>query len=97
MADCDACAAAERMRRVGVLWSDAAEDSEGQARLAAFVQALQQLSWTEGRNLRIDYRWAAGNAEQMQASAKELVAQQPDIIFCRQPNIVYPQFMTSVT
>jgi len=73
----------DEVRRIGVLVRTAADDPEGQTSIAAFKQALQQLSWTEGRNLRIDYRWAAGNAEQMQASAKELVAQQPDVIFCR--------------
>ena len=49
---------AERMRRIGVLMNSAADDPEAQARLAAFVQGLQQLGWTDGRNVRIDYRWA---------------------------------------
>jgi hypothetical protein len=48
----------ERMRRIGVLMSLAADDKEAQARLAAFVQGLQELGWTNGRNLRIDTRWA---------------------------------------
>ena len=47
----------ERMRRIGVLMSLAADDPEAQARIAAFLQGLQQLGWTDGRNVRIDYRW----------------------------------------
>jgi len=52
----------ERMRRVGVLMSVAAGDPEGEARSAAFLQALRQLGWSDGRNVRIDYRWAAGDS-----------------------------------
>ena len=51
----------ERTRRVGVLLSLSADDPQGQARLKAFVQGLQQLGWTDGRNIRIDTRWSAGN------------------------------------
>ncbi len=51
----------ERVRRVGVLSGSAADDQDSQARLAAFQQWLQQLGWTDGRNVRIDYRWAAGS------------------------------------
>ena len=54
---------AERMRRIGVLMTLAADDPEVQARLAAFLQGLRELGWTVGRNVRIDIRWAAGNAE----------------------------------
>src|SRR4029077_4521580 len=50
----------ERMRRVGALMNTAAETADGQARFAAFVQGLQQLGWTDGRNARLDVRWAAG-------------------------------------
>ncbi len=50
----------ERMRRIGVLMTTAADDPEGQARLAAFVRTLQQLGWTDGRDVRIDTRWTAG-------------------------------------
>ena len=71
---------ADRMRRVGVLESRAADDPEGQARLAAFAQGLQELGWTEGRNLRIDYRWAAADADRYRTYAAELVALAPDVI-----------------
>jgi putative tryptophan/tyrosine transport system substrate-binding protein len=53
----------DRMRRIGVLMSLAADDSESSARLTAFVQGLQQLGWTDGRSVRIDTRWAAGDAD----------------------------------
>jgi putative ABC transport system substrate-binding protein len=70
----------ERMRRIGVLLLATADDLEFQARLAAFVQALQQLGWTDGDNLRIDIRWGAGDAERMRRYAAELVALAPDAI-----------------
>jgi len=70
----------ERMRRIGVLQSLAANDPEGQARLAAFAQGLQQAGWTIGRNVQIDTRWAAGDAEGFRRYAAELVALAPDVI-----------------
>jgi putative ABC transport system substrate-binding protein len=70
----------ERVRRIGVLMSLAADDREGQARLAAFVQRLRELGWTDGRNVRIDTRWAAGNANDARKYAAELVALAPDVI-----------------
>ena len=70
----------ERMRRIGVLMSLAADDQEGQARLTAFVQGLQELGWTDGRNVQIDYRWPAGDAERIRRYAAELAALAPDII-----------------
>jgi putative tryptophan/tyrosine transport system substrate-binding protein len=73
----------DEVRRIGVLVNTAADDPESQASVAAFKQALQQLGWSEGRNLRIDYRGAAGNAERMQAFAKELVALRPHVILTR--------------
>ena len=63
-----------------MLLSDAAEDSEGQARLAAFVQALQQLGWTDGRNVRVDTRWGAADADRYRKYAAELVALAPDVL-----------------
>ena len=69
------------MRRIGVLMAYAESDPEGQACVAAFREGLQKLGWTEGRNIRIDTRWATpGDAESMQRFAKELVALQPDLI-----------------
>ena len=71
----------EQMRRIGVLTSGAAaDDPDGQARSAAFVQGLQQLGWTDGRNMRIDYRWGAGDADNMRKYAAELVALALDVI-----------------
>ena len=71
---------ASAMRRIGVLIGAAADDPEVQARLAAFLQGLQQLGWTDGRNVRIDYRWGAGNADSIRKYAAELVALAPDVI-----------------
>jgi ABC-type uncharacterized transport system substrate-binding protein len=70
----------DRMRRIGVLMVYAENDSEAQAWVAAFREGLQKLGWTEGRNIRIDTRWAAADAEAMQRFAQELVALQPDLI-----------------
>ena len=70
----------EQMRRIGVLMNLASDDAEGQARLAAFHQGLQQLGWTVGRNVQIDYRWSAGNADYIRKFAAELVALAPDVI-----------------
>jgi putative ABC transport system substrate-binding protein len=69
---------AERMRRVGVLMPFPANDAQGQARNAAFLQGLQQLGWTVGRNVHIDYRWSAGDAEAIRRT--ELIALAPDLI-----------------
>jgi len=70
----------ERVRRIGVLMSLAADDPESQARHAAFLQGLQEWGWTAGRNVQIDYRFAAGDAERIRKSAAELVALAPDVI-----------------
>jgi putative ABC transport system substrate-binding protein len=67
-----------QMRRLGMLLPFAKDNSEGQARIAAFLQALQKLGWTEGRNLEIEYRWGTGD---LQKAATELVALSPDVIF----------------
>jgi ABC-type uncharacterized transport system substrate-binding protein len=69
----------ERVRRVGVLAYWTADDAEGGVRLAAFTQALQQLGWSEGRNLRIDTR-ATANADELRRHAAELVALAPDVL-----------------
>jgi putative ABC transport system substrate-binding protein len=70
----------ERMRRIGVLMGPAADDPDGQARIAALLQGLQQLGWAVGRNVRVDIRWAAGNAEDSRRYAAELVALASDVI-----------------
>jgi len=74
-----AARAQQPKRRIGALMSTAADDREGQARLAAFVEGLQQLGWTDGRNVRIDTRWPVGDADRGR-SAEELVAMAPDVI-----------------
>ena len=70
----------ERMRRIGVLMNVAAADPEGQAQVAAFLQALQQLGWSEGRNVRIDIRWGENDVERDRRYAAELLAFAPDVI-----------------
>jgi putative ABC transport system substrate-binding protein len=70
----------DRMRRIGVLMAQAANDPEGQARVASFLQGLQELGWSVGRNLRIDIRWASPKAEAVRSHAAELVALAPDVI-----------------
>jgi ABC-type uncharacterized transport system substrate-binding protein len=70
----------ERMRRIGVLMGLAADDPEGQARFTAFAQGLQQFGWTDGRNVRIEYRWGAGDLDRFRRYAAELVALAPDVI-----------------
>src|SRR5262245_48882108 len=70
----------ERMRRIGVLMAYAESDPEGQAWVATFREGVQKLGWAEGRNIRIDTRWATPDVEAMQRFAKELVALQPALI-----------------
>jgi putative tryptophan/tyrosine transport system substrate-binding protein len=70
----------DRMRRIGVLMPLAADDPEARARLAAFMQALQQLGWTDGRNMRIETRWGGLNASDTRKFAAELAALAPDVI-----------------
>src|SRR5262245_44113488 len=70
----------EKMRRIGVLMTFAADDPARHARLLAFAQALAQLGWTDGRNVRIDLRWGAGDPERIRRYATELVALAPDVI-----------------
>jgi putative ABC transport system substrate-binding protein len=71
---------AERVHRIGVLMNTAADDPEGQARIAAFHQGLQEWGWTLGRNARIDARWGAVDADNSRRYAAELVALAPDVI-----------------
>jgi putative ABC transport system substrate-binding protein len=70
----------ERVRRIGVFMPGVADNSEFQDRIAAFRQGLGEFGWTVGRNVRIDYRWGAGNIERYHSFAEELVALGPDVI-----------------
>jgi putative ABC transport system substrate-binding protein len=70
----------ERVRRIGVLMSTTEGDVEGQARIAAFLQGLQQSGWAVSGNVRIDIRWGAGDADRIRKYAAELVALAPDVI-----------------
>jgi putative tryptophan/tyrosine transport system substrate-binding protein len=86
----------DRMRRIGVLVG-IADDAEGQARLAALLQGLQQLGWTDGRNVRIDTRWAAGDADRGRKYAAELVALAPDVILAAGTAAVGPLLQATRT
>jgi putative ABC transport system substrate-binding protein len=70
----------QRMRRVGVLMTTAADDPQSMARIAAFLHGLTELGWTVDRNVRIDYRWGAADADRMRSYAAELVALAPDVV-----------------
>jgi len=70
----------ERIRRIGVLMHAPSNEPEAQTRLAAFLQALQQLGWVPGRNVRIDYRWSVGDRVRLRRDAAGLVALNPDVI-----------------
>jgi putative ABC transport system substrate-binding protein len=78
------------MRRVGVLMILRREDPEGQDRLAAFAQGLQELGWTDGRNVQIDHRWGAGDADRTRRYAEELVALAPHVILASGTSTVAP-------
>src|SRR5262245_57374364 len=69
-----------RVRRLGVLHTQAERNAESQARVITLRQALQQLGWSEGRDLQIDYRWSAANVANTRKFAAELVALTPDVI-----------------
>jgi putative ABC transport system substrate-binding protein len=75
-----AFAQADRMRRIGVLMTLLESDPEAQLRLEAIKKALQEQGWNEGRNVRIDFRWAGGDRNRAEAYAAELVGLQPDVI-----------------
>ena len=70
----------ERMRRIGVLMTTSLGDPETQVRTKAFLQGMQELGWTEGRNIRFDVRWDGGTADAARKAAAELVALSPDVI-----------------
>ena len=70
----------DRMRRIGVFMHLASGDAEGQARIGAFLQGLQEFGWAIGSNVQIDYRWSAGDPERGRRDAAELLALSPDVI-----------------
>ena len=76
-----------RVRRIGVLMARAADDPEAPVRIAAFAQGLQELGWTVGGNLRIDYRWAANEADRVRYAA-ELIALAPDVVVATAGSVV---------
>jgi len=80
----------ERVRRIGVLMNLAENDPETQARRTAFLKALQELGWSEGRNLQIDYRWGVGDPDRHRKNAAELVALAPDVILAHGSSIMRP-------
>jgi putative ABC transport system substrate-binding protein len=80
----------ERMRRIGVLMPWPANDAEGQSRLTGFTQALPQLGWIDGQNVRIDYRFGDGKADTMRKYATELVALAPDVILASSSGALAP-------
>jgi putative ABC transport system substrate-binding protein len=77
---------AERVRKVGVLMNSAATDATYQSYLAAFTEALHQLGWIEGQNLRIDVRWSAGDAALARIYAAQLIGLKPDVILTSSTN-----------
>jgi putative tryptophan/tyrosine transport system substrate-binding protein len=81
---------ADHVRRIGVLMAYAEDNPDGKPRLAAFAQRLQELGWTDGRNIHIEYRWSAGDAERTRRFAAELVALAPDIILAGNTSTVGP-------
>jgi ABC-type uncharacterized transport system substrate-binding protein len=87
----------ERMRRIGVLMPSAADDAEYQTRMAAFLQELQRLGWSDGRNVRIDSRWAAGDANLIRKYAAELIALAPDVILAPGSTSVGPLLQATRT
>jgi len=87
----------DRVRRIGVLLPATADDSVFQARIAPFLQRLQQLGWTDDRNVRIDTRWATSNAADIRRHAAELVALAPDVILANGTPAVGPLLQATRT
>ena len=87
----------ERMRRIGVLLAATADDAEFQARVGAFLQGLAQSGWSIGQNVRIDTRWATGNAAEIRRHAAELVALAPDVILAHGASTVGPLLQVTRT
>jgi len=87
----------DRMRHIGVLMSTASNDPLGKARIAAFLHGLQQLGWTDGRNVRIDTRWGGGNADDIHKYAAELVGIAPDVILASGGSVAGPLLQATRT
>jgi putative ABC transport system substrate-binding protein len=86
---------ADRVRRIGVLMSTRSEDPEGQARLAAFLQGLQEFGWVVGRNARIDLRWTGGRAGDIRKYAAELIELAPEAVLASGGSVVGPLLQTT--
>jgi putative ABC transport system substrate-binding protein len=80
----------ERVRRIGVLSGFSENDPEAQRRVTAFLNRLRELGWTDGRNIRIDYRWGAGDANRIRAYAAELVRLGPEVILVNSSSVLRP-------
>jgi putative tryptophan/tyrosine transport system substrate-binding protein len=87
----------KRIRRMGMLTALAADDQETQTRNAIFLRALQELGWSVGRDIRIDYRWGPGNAELYRRHAADLVALAPDVILTSGTSTIGPVLQTTRT
>ena len=87
----------EQVQRIGVLIPLAADDPEGKTRLAAFLQGLQQLGWADGRNVRIDIRWAGAKADDIRKHAAELAELAPDVILAHGTSTVRPLIQATRT
>jgi putative ABC transport system substrate-binding protein len=80
----------QRTRRIGLLSATPADDPEAMSCTAAFLRTLQELGWTEGRNVRIDIRWGTGDRDRVHRGAEELVAFAPDVILANGAAVVGP-------
>jgi putative ABC transport system substrate-binding protein len=86
-----------RMQRISIILPATVDDAEFQARVAAFLQGLQQLGWTNGRNVRIETRWATANASEIRRHAAELSALAPDVILAHGTSTVAPLLQATRT
>jgi ABC-type uncharacterized transport system substrate-binding protein len=87
----------QRVRRIGVLSALAEDDPESVARRPAFEQALKALNWTNGSNLRVDYRWAASDPERIRKLVAEIIALEPDVILLSGTSVVPPMMQATRT
>jgi putative ABC transport system substrate-binding protein len=81
---------ADRVRRVGVLTGFAKDDPESQRRVTAFLRGLRELGWWDGGNVRVDFRWGAGDYNRVRTYAKELVSLNPDVILVNSSSVLLP-------